>query len=71
MDKKIFLGQQQILHANNSILFDYIYVRSKDKSLGKKNGLLTAAHAQAMRTVRESRVGELRGRIEREDGEGE
>jgi hypothetical protein len=29
------------------------------------------AHTQAMRIERESRVGELRGRIEREDGEGE
>jgi hypothetical protein len=57
------------LHANNSILFDYIYVRSKDKSLGKNNGLLTAAQAQTMRTVRKSTVGELRGKIERENRE--
>jgi hypothetical protein len=32
-------------------------------------GLLAAAHAQAMRTVRKSTVGELRGKIERENRE--
>jgi hypothetical protein len=46
--------QQQILHANNSILFDYIYVRSKDKSLGKNKWFIDGCTC----TSNENRKGE-------------
>jgi hypothetical protein len=54
------------LHANNSILFDYIYVRSKDKSL-----VVYWFIGGCTCTSNENCEEEYSGRTERENREGE